>query len=150
LPLFTADVDPAWEVLGMNEDDYLEYLKGLSLGKRYLVPRRELATTVPMLIPPVEKQVEVEEVKELEEVIKETLPEPAPVPSAPEKEIEELMAEEPVVPVTKEKVPVEVVPSEAKTERQHRYLQSLIKRMAEEKGYRAVIEASTPMAARWT
>jgi hypothetical protein len=148
LPLFTADVDPAWEVLGMNEDDYLEYLKGLSLGKRYLVPRRELATTVPMLIPPVEKQVEVEEVKELEEVIKETLPEPAPVPSAPVKEIEELMAEEPVVPVTKEKAPVEVVPSEAKTERQHRYLQSLIKRMAEEKGYRAVIEASTPDGGR--
>jgi hypothetical protein len=148
LPLFTADVVPAWEVLGMNEDDYLEYLKGLSLGKRYLVPRRELTATVPMLIPPAEKKAEVEDFKELEEIIKETLPEPAPVPSAPVKEIEDLMAEEPVVPVKKEKMPVESVPSEAKAERQHRYLQSLIKRIAEEKGYRAVIEASTPDGGR--
>jgi len=146
LPLFTADVVPAWEVLGMEEDVYLEYLKGLSLGKKYLVPRRELTATVPIFVPPAEKKVEVEEVKELEET-KEELPAEV-APAHPAKEIEELMAEEPVLPAKKEKVPVESVPSEAKTERQHRYLQSLIKRMAEEKGYRAVIEASTPDGGR--
>jgi hypothetical protein len=148
LPLFTADVDPAWEVLGMNEDEYLEYLKSLSLGKKYLVSRQSLATAIPRYLPPVEEKIEAEteDLRELDKVSKTTLPEVVPV--RPVKEVEELMADEPVLPLKETKVPVEAVPPEAKVERQHRYLQSLIKRIAEEKGYRAVIEASTPDGGR--
>jgi hypothetical protein len=150
LPLFTADVVPAWEVMGMQEDEYLEHLKGLPLGKKYLVSRQSLITAIPRYLPPVEDKIEtaVKEVKELEKVKKDTLPEVAPVPPVAVKEIEDLMAEEPVLPLKEAIVPAEVVPSKPKVERQHRYLQSLIKRIAEEKGYRAVIEASTPDGGR--
>jgi len=52
------------------------------------------------------------------------------------------------VPFREDRVSVEALSPEAKGERQHRYLQSLIKRVAEEKSYRAVIEEPTPDGGR--
>lgn len=43
---------------------------------------------------------------------------------------------------------IEVAHAEAKEDRQHRYFQSLIKHMAEEKGYRAIIERPTDNGGR--
>ncbi len=42
----------------------------------------------------------------------------------------------------------ETVPADKKEERQHRYLQSLIKHVAQEQGYRAIIEEATPDGGR--
>jgi hypothetical protein len=50
---------------------------------------------------------------------------------------------EPAVGVLKEKVEVALPEVEEKKKSQHRYLQSLIRRMAEEKGFRAIIEQPT-------
>jgi len=111
IPIFTAEVEPAWKVLGMEEDEYLEYLRNLPIGRDYLVPRKELLP--PRYVPP----------------LKEERP-----------EVETKVREEPPPP--------RKVPSEPKLQRQHRYLQSLIKRMAEERGYRAVIEEPTPDGGR--
>jgi hypothetical protein len=138
VPLFTAEIEPAWEVLGMEEDEYQEYLKSLPLGKKYLVARECLVTGAAKYIPPAKEEVEVEAAKEEKPV-------EVPLPSPLEKEIKKLVKREPVTPVSEA---AEAVPSEAKGERQHRYLQSLIKRMAEEKGYRAVIEEPTPDGGR--
>jgi len=137
LPLFTPDVDPAWELMEMEEDEYREHLESLPLGKKYLMPRQDLAVT-PYLPP-------VKEKGELIAPEKETRLEAAP--AHPVKEIKVPIAEAPV-PFKEERVPAEPVTSEAKVERQHRYLQSLVKRMAEEKGFRAVIEEPTPDGGR--
>jgi hypothetical protein len=132
IPIQTVEIQPAWEALGMGEEEYQEYLKGLPLGKRYLVPRSALS-----LAPPLPSLLPAEE-----EVKKEERPAAAPPPAV--KEREETKRKEPI-PSRKE---AETGPSEAKVERQHRYLQSLIKRMAEAKGYRAVIEEPTPDGGR--
>ncbi|MFH1970875.1 MAG: type IV secretion system DNA-binding domain-containing protein [Patescibacteria group bacterium] len=47
-------------------------------------------------------------------------------------------------PIKKEKPKVEIPITKEKDISQHRYLQALIKKMAEEKGYKAVIEKPTP------
>ena len=42
--LQTVDIDPAWEVAGMNEDEYAEIVKSYPFGQNYLISREELAT----------------------------------------------------------------------------------------------------------
>ena len=126
IPLFTVEIEPAWEILGMEEEEYYEYLKELPIGKKYLIPRQELAVGAPRYQFPKEK-VKVEKVKERKP--------PKPYPTWIFKETSE---EE------KEKAPMAAREAQAKSEQestsQHRYLQSLIKRIAEEKGFRAKIE----------
>jgi len=141
IPLFTAEIEPAWEVLGMEENEYQEYLKGLPLGKKYLVPREGLITPIAQrYAPPVKEKVEAKTVKEEKPV-------EVPLVRPMEREIKELLRKEPV-PFTEAKATAEALPSQRKGGRQHRYLQSLIKRIAEEKGYRAVIEEPTPDGGR--
>jgi DNA helicase HerA-like ATPase len=60
----------------------------------------------------------------------------SPPPAAPEAEIKAASR--------KERTKVILPGEEKKAESQHRYLQALIKRMAEEKGFRATIEQPTP------
>jgi excisionase family DNA binding protein len=45
IPIQTADVEPACEILGMDEDEYQEFLKGLPFGSKYLISRKELAVS---------------------------------------------------------------------------------------------------------
>jgi hypothetical protein len=124
IPLFTAEIEPAWQILGMKEEEYQEYLRDLPIGKRYLVPREELVAPVPGYRLPVREKA-------------------AEVSSTPFEEMEKLVKKEPAPFFREARERAEAVPSQAKAERQHRYLQSLIKYMAEEKGYRAVIEQPT-------
>lgn len=58
--------------------------------------------------------------------------------------VEELIRKEPELPIKKEKPALELPLLPGRGGAQHKYLQSLIKRMAEEKGYRAIIEQTTP------
>jgi hypothetical protein len=92
IPLFTAEIEPAWEILGIEQDEYREYLKSLPFGKKYLVARGELTER--------ELRVMPEKVR------------------------------------TKEELQI--------AEDGHRHLQSLIKQIAEGKGYQAITEAPTP------
>jgi len=41
IPIYTENVEPAWEVLGMEEDEYHKYLKKVPFGRNYLVRREE-------------------------------------------------------------------------------------------------------------
>jgi hypothetical protein len=127
LPLITADIEPAWEVLGVEEDNYLEYVKTLPFGEKYLVDREKLPLTLPRAVPLIEKA------KKIEEDIS--------IPQTLEEEIEkETIIREPLtLPIEA----IEVTIPEPKEERQHRYLQSLLKHIAQEQGYRAVIEEPT-------
>ena len=111
IPLYTAEVEPAWQVLGMDEEEYLELLRSLPFGRRYLVAREEVAMPQPIKVAP--------------ELLpkKKTLKRP-PIPS-------EILSQKPLA-------------TEKKALSQHRYLQSLIKKFAQEVGYKAVIERSLP------
>jgi hypothetical protein len=117
LPIQTVEIEPGWQVLGMEENEYQAFLKGLSFGRKYLLSRKEVRALAE------ERLASLRE----EELAKPVLEER---------------------PKKKEAIPVaqpELVPlAEQREEGQHRYLQNLIKRMAEEKGYRAIIEEALP------
>ena len=39
VPFQTVEMQPAWEALGMNQEEYQEYLDGLPLGRKYALKR---------------------------------------------------------------------------------------------------------------
>ncbi len=131
IPLITAEIEPAQEVLGMTEYQYLEHIKQLSLGKKYLVKRESLLLATPKAKPPIkEKETEV------------------PLPHTFVKEVERIEVPVRMEPVLPEREMAETVSFEAKGERQHLYLQNLLKHIAQEHGYRTVIEEPTPDGGR--
>jgi len=42
IPLYTVEIEPPWEVLGMTEDKFQEFLEGLPFGRKYLIAREEI------------------------------------------------------------------------------------------------------------
>jgi len=128
ISLRTVEIEPAWEILGMDEEEYLQFLKELPFGKNYLIPRKKLAALAEERYKLIKEKVETKPPKE------EKLVEKPP--------FEEVKVKEPAIAFTEQKV--EVSSLKEKSDSQHRYLQTLIKKMAEEKGYRAEIEKPTP------
>lgn len=136
IPVRTVEIKPAWEVLGVKENKYLEFVKSLTFGKKYLVPRKKLSNLLDQGYNLLKEEVE----KRLEK--KEKL---IPVSSKPPlKETEKLVREEVTISSKEVGIKEEVYLSKEKNNRQHKYLQTLIKQMAEEKGYRATVEQPTP------
>jgi hypothetical protein len=138
LSLYTFEMEPPWEIVDLKAAEFLEFQQNLPFGQKYLVAREELSAleeTRQALIPeavrarPVkERETKRREIKVAEKPAKEAVPEErVPIP--------------PPVAVS-EKAKVSLL--KPKTESQHRYLQTLIKKMAEEKGFKAVIEQPTP------
>jgi len=41
IPIYTEGVEPAWEVLGMEEDEYHKYLKKVPFGRNYLISKED-------------------------------------------------------------------------------------------------------------
>lgn len=125
IPLFTVEIEPAWEILGMEEEEYYKYLEELPVGRKYLVSRKKLEALAPSVIHAVpEKRGEEEEVpKGMAKGAR--LIRPFKVP---EEKVSLAFAE------------AQTPESHEEEHSQHRYLQALIKRIAEEKGFRAKIE----------
>ncbi|MBI4763669.1 MAG: hypothetical protein HY787_03575 [Deltaproteobacteria bacterium] len=84
-----------------------------------------------------EKRSAKEKEKKLKIVPKKKEPE-----ISPEEKIKPLPVSQSVPIVEEEKVKLK--PIKEKTESHHKYLQTLIKKMGEEKGYRAILEQATP------
>jgi len=126
IPIRTVDIEPAREILGMNEEEYSQFLKNLPFGKKYLISEKKLATLAEKRYKSIKEEVEIKLPKEKKLVEK---------PSFEE-------VKEPEITFAQQKV--EVPSLKEKSDSQHRYLQTLIKRIAEEKGYRAIIERITP------
>ena len=132
IPLQTTEIESACDVLGMAEDKYSEFLKNLHLGKKYLVSRETLSSLSKEKADLIAKEVEIKLEKETR--FKPVL-----------KEIESRkFKREPRFEIPGKRFEVEEPKPEEKETTQHHYLQNLIKRFAEEKGYRAVIEQPTP------
>lgn len=166
IPLNTVYLEPAWEALGMKEDAYYDYLETFPFGMKYLVPREKLARLAEQRQGLAQRQIEppptadkkraqatsaparekpkAEKPKEEKpKTEKERPQEPKAESPKQEKQKEQPVAREPAVRGT-EKARPKLPRLGGKGGPKHKYLQALIKRMAEESGYRAIIEQSTP------
>ncbi len=130
IPLRTVDIEPAWKVLGMSEEKYSEFLRDVPFGMKYLLPRRKLDAMSKERQHLIRERVETKREKEKK---------PTPVSSEILLDKEKVKRKETVFPKEEKAEILEGVGGQ-----QHRYLQTLIKKTAEEKGYRAIIEKPTP------
>jgi hypothetical protein len=138
IPLQTVEIEPAWQEIGADQYDFLEAMKNLGFGKNYLVSRERLKVLEAQRYKQLKQEVrEIEEVPAKEKRVVEISP-----MLALAKVEKPTIKETPPLPKEIEPLPEMELP-EVKPDRQHRYLQSLIKRMAEEKGYRVIIEQPT-------
>ncbi len=130
LTLQTAEVESAHEILGMKEGVYSEFLQAYPFGGNHLMRREDLTALSQQRQRAIKKTSPEEPVKKRRPAV--VFPMPAMATS-----------EEEVANESSGLMEMVTVPSPDLQERgksQHRYLQTLIKRMAEEKGFRAVIE----------
>jgi hypothetical protein len=134
ISLYTSEIEPPWEEIGMEAENFQEYMAGLPFGQKYLMARADLAAQEAQRKSFIPTPKETRWVKEEKEVKVERKP-----PKAEPVEIE-TPRPIPVSPPERPRVAV----SKPKTESQHRYLQTLIKKMAEDKGYKATVEQPTP------
>jgi len=137
IPIQTAYIETAQEVfvelLGRAEDEYLRWFGTIPFGRKYLVEREKLVAES------LAREVEIQ--GKAKPYQKETAyrKEPAPAKPAPKAELRlggRVIDVEAIVVPPKAEAP----PAKDKAISQHRYLQNLIKKIAEDKGYKAVIE----------
>jgi len=43
IPIKTAEIEPTWDIMGMGQPEFLNYVNGLTLGKKYLISRGQLS-----------------------------------------------------------------------------------------------------------
>jgi hypothetical protein len=136
IPIRTVDIETAQEsfidIAGMSETEYLNLIRNIPFGRKYLVSREELNR----------KDDERRGlIKERAEVRKEIVYREKKAAAKPKAEISGPTGkEEPETFVLKEIPKEEIRVSREKDITQHRYLQNLIKKIAEDKGYKATIE----------
>ncbi len=132
IPFQTVEIEPAWEVLGMEEDAYAQFLSLYPFGKNHLTRRTEIIALAYQRQHAPAKVVEDKSVRERK--VAEALPLPVPEKSAMP------VAQKPTLPPPGVESGATLPGTEEKGKSKHRYLQTLIKRMAEEKGFRVVLE----------
>lgn len=165
IPLQTVEMVPATDVLDMTEDEYHRFLHEIPFGHDYLVSRSDLterANERAAWVREQGKQVAEPQVRTKPEPRAKQPPKPAPTPApvvAPEPEI--VLATPPTEVAEPEITEPHISPEVARPPRiqrpkpekpkvegkggtQHKYLQALIKRMAEDRGFKATIEQSVP------
>jgi len=136
IPIRTVDIETAQEsfidIAGMSENEYLNLIRNIPFGRQYLVSREEINRKAD------ERRGLI---KERAEVQKQTIYREKKKVAEPKAEISEpVEKEEPETFVLKEIPKEEIRVSREKEITQHRYLQNLIKKIAEDKGYKATIE----------
>ncbi|MDD5430674.1 MAG: type IV secretion system DNA-binding domain-containing protein [Candidatus Pacebacteria bacterium] len=130
IPIRTADVESLRDFLEMSEGEFQECIREAPIGRRYLVSRKELSAI---------SEQRRENIWEKAAVFKGTLR------AFPEERKEARKYKREVIPdYPRQVIEMQGKESEEKEQRQHKYIQNLIKRMAEEKGYKATIEQATP------
>ena len=150
--LRTVDIEPAERVLGLDEDEYLEYLANLPIGRRYVAAREKLVADIAKRFQDLEapdREVLHEEAAEREpsratdgEVIQRTTRPAVPTEIKPTRRQPPPEERVPVLP--DENAKEEILAFTPKSSSQHRYLQTLIKRIAQERGFRVIVEEATP------
>jgi hypothetical protein len=133
IEIMTENIETAQEVfveiLGQSEEQFDAWFKTIPFGRRYLVERDKLKMFNVM------KQLAVKEKVE---------PPKRPIEEKPEERARGAIPHEErrvEVPIIREKPKTDIRSPKEKEVSQHRYLQNLVKKIAEEKGYKATIES---------
>ena len=137
IPIQTAEIEAPQKVLAVEEDEYQRLLRSLPFGRKYLLSREKLKSLPRQRYDLLREEVEAAPAEEKEAV--QVIPKPV-------LEVREPLEKEPAISFEEIRGKLPVL--EEKPTRQHRYLQNLIKRMGQEKGYRATIEQPTPDGGR--
>ncbi len=133
----TADIPEAWEAAEMEEGEYLDMIEGFPFGGKYLIARDGLAAQVK------ERQEKIfEEIRRKEDERKRAFELRQAVKQEPT--VEAVSAREKPTDEERKALLDSMKPGGEKSETQHRYLQNLVKKIAEDKEYKATIEAATP------
>jgi hypothetical protein len=130
----TAEIESFREIMEWDEDRYLEFLRGVPYGRSYLVSRDELSVSTRQRLELINDLIRTKEKEWRKEKAKTEAPEKP-------KKVEPIKREMPLPEVIPQ---VEVQAVQDKGPSQHRYFQVLIKRIAEDKGYKATLEQPTP------
>jgi hypothetical protein len=156
----SVPLEAPWEVLKVEEGEFRDYMANLPFGKKYLIARESLASLEsykPISI--VEKfEIRTEQKKiailpeakvapiELEEPKNEIRSGPVELRETPKSEAKYTprRPEETKREILSEPGEVRETPKDEKGTTRHQYLQNLIKRLAEEHGYKATIEEPIP------
>ncbi len=132
----TAEIEDPWVAASMEEEEFERFMEGLPIGEKYLRPRVELSNSVKERQKKIHDDIRATEVErrktikgEPQQVAKQAAQPPPP--------------REEHAPVERKRPASFATTSGEKGETQHRYLQSLLKKMAESKGYKATLEALT-------
>ena len=133
----TAEIEEPWITAGMGEDEFEKYMEDLPFGREYLRSRTDLSKAAEDRQGRIYEELRVREAERRKSL--EAIPTAVERPAAKSVPVRERPTEEERKTLLKS-----VESSEEKSETQHRYLQNLIKRMAEEQGYKTTIEAPTP------
>jgi|WetSurMetagenome_2_1015567.scaffolds.fasta_scaffold01024_8 hypothetical protein len=132
----TDEIESPWEAMGVTECQFNEYVRNLIFGGKYLISRKELLEAVSKrqesLADEIRTRTEINEPAKLQPDSKAHI--------RPDRKRDRGTAISGVPIPEHADLPV----MEGKGGPRHRYLQTLIKRVAEEKGYRAIIEEKTP------
>ena len=151
--LRTVDIEPAHSVLGLGEDEYLEYLANIRIGQRYVVARDKLVAEIAKSFEELEApsrhvQYGEDDRGEQSSATDGAVVSPAPPLTVPNERKPvsrpQLPPEERTPVLPDENAKEEILAFTPKSSSQHRYLQTLIKRMAQEKGFRVIVEEATP------
>jgi hypothetical protein len=135
IPIQTAQIESFSEIMEWDEDRYLEFLKDIPFGRSYLMPREQLAISTQ------EKQKLLSDILKAKEKERERVKEKVETKGLEEtKKGKPVEREEPLPEIVPH---IEVPAAGDKEPSQHRYFQVLIKRIAEDKGYKATIEQPT-------
>lgn len=132
----TVEIEQPWVPAGMGQDEFEKHLEALPFGKKYLRTRAELSSEMKERQ---DRNLKVLRVREDERRKSLEAERPRKEKMAGAVSVQEQPSE-----AEREALPNAIETSNEKSESQHRYLQTLIKKMAEGKGYRATIEAVTP------
>ncbi len=139
----TVSIEPPWELVEVGEDQFREYMDNLPFGKKYLIERKILSSRVDERRAVLAREVEVR--REERKIVKppeiKYSPKSAEASKPEQKqEFKQTPKYEPAQEKPETFKKKEPATPEDKGNSRHQYLQSLIKRMAEEKGYKATIE----------
>ncbi len=133
----TAEIEEPWVRAGMEEDEFEKALEVMPFGRKYLRSRADLSKAAKERHDQIYGELRIREAERKKYLEAKPTPEekpaagPVPVRGEPTR-------------VERRPLPSPADASKEKVETQHRYLQSLIKKMAESKGYKATTEAPTP------
>ncbi len=142
IPIQTAQIEPP--------EIELSEIKSLPIGRNYLIPRKDLVASMESRQKLIKKEIEAEVEKwKQKQAFKDREYSAKTRPAEPYKSPPEFPTNPPAAEKSKERVnitlpQIDMPILEGIGGQQHRYLQSLIKRIAEEKGFKAIIEKKTP------